>query len=436
MPKNTKKTKGFRFKPFSRKQNKLLHWWRKDAPSSKYDIIIIDGAIRSGKTIACICSFLTWSQENFDGQNFILAGKTIGSLKRNVIGPMLQILTAWGWKYDYVRSGEIYLEIRSNKYYLYGASTEAAQDTLQGLTAAGALADEAALFPRNFIDQMIGRCSVDGAKIFMNCNPGPPSHYLLTDFIRQAEEKMIYHLHFTMDDNLSLSPKKKAFYRRMYTGVFFKRYILGEWAATDGLVYQQFADQKAQYIIDAPAPSEIMYAVIGLDFGGTKSAHSITLTGFTRNFQKVIVLDEYYHDNKKDGRMSPKQLEDAFVDFVRRALMKYRVYEAYCDSAEQTLIEGLTVAALHARLPVEIRNAQKRPINDRIAFYNSMIAQDRFRVVRHCKAHIRALEEAVYDDSQAVKDVRLDNGTTNIDSLDSMEYSTESVQDDILYFGR
>ena len=134
--------------------------------------------------------------------------------------------------------------------------------------------------------------------------------------------------------------------------------------------------------------------------------------------------------------MSPKQLEDAFVDFVRRALMKYRVYEAYCDSAEQTLIEGLTVAALHARLPVEIRNAQKRPINDRIAFYNSMIAQDRFRVVRHCKAHIRALEEAVYDDSQAVKDVRLDNGTTNIDSLDSMEYSTESVQDDILYFGR
>lgn len=428
------KNKPFEFKPFSPKQKQLIHWWRNGSPHRDCDIVIADGAIRSGKTIACACSFLTWSQECFEGQNFILAGKTMGSLKKNVVRPMQQILEAWGWPYDYVRSGESYITIGSNTYYLYGANNEAAQDALQGLTAAGAYADEAALFPRNFVEQMIGRCSVEAAKVYMNCNPAAPSHYLNTEYIKQAKEKQIYHLHFTMDDNLSLSPKTKAKYRRMFTGVFYKRFILGEWAATDGLIYQQFADDKERYLIDTP-PDNIMYAVIGLDFGGSKSAHAMTLTGFTAGFKQVIVLDEYYHNNLKSGRLSPKQLEEAFVDFVRRAKSKYKVYEAYCDSAEQTLIEGLTVAAIRAHLGIEVQNAVKGPINDRIAFYNSLMAQDRFKIVRSCTAHIKALEEAVYDDSKPVKDVRLDDGTTDIDSLDSMEYSTETVHDDILYLG-
>ncbi|MDO4174544.1 MAG: PBSX family phage terminase large subunit [Eubacteriales bacterium] len=430
----TKKSKAFEFKPFSPKQRQLIHWWRDKCPHSDCDMIIADGAIRSGKTIACICSFLIWSLEVFDGQNFILAGKTIGSLKKNVIGPMLQVLTAWGIPYHYVRSGENYIEIGANTYYLYDANNEASQDRLQGLTAAGAYADEAALFSRNFIEQMIGRCSVEGSKVYMNCNPAAPSHYLNVDYIKRAKEMHIYHLHFTMDDNLTLSPKTKDKYRRMFTGVFYKRFILGEWAATDGLIYQQFADEKERYLIDVP-PDDIMYTVIGLDFGGSKSAHAITLTGFTAGFKRVVILDEYYHNNVKDGRLSPTQLEAAFVDFVRRAKSKYKVYEAFCDSAEQTLIEGLTVAAIRARLGIEVQNAVKGPINDRIAFYNSLIAQDRFKVMRHCTAHIKALEEAVYDDSKPVKDIRLDDGTTDIDSLDSMEYSTETVQEDILYLG-
>lgn len=429
-----RKSKGFAFKPFSPKQQRLIHWWREGSPHAGCDILLADGSIRSGKTVACICSFLSWSMECFSGQNFILAGKTIGSLKKNVIGPMQQILSAWGIPYHYVRSGENYIEIGTNTYYLYDAHNESSQDKLQGLTAAGALADEVALFPQNFIDQMIGRCSVEGAKIFMNCNPESPAHYVKTELIDKADEKGIYHLHFTMDDNLALSPRTKEKFRRTFTGVFYRRFIRGEWAATDGLVYQQFADEKERFLLNE-APPDIRYAVIGVDFGGTRSAHSFTLTGFTEGFQQVVILDEYYHSNKK-GRLSPKQVEDAFVDFVRRAKARYRVYEAFCDNAEQTLIEGLTVAASRAHLGIDVRNAAKRPINDRIAFYNSMIAQDRFRVLRHCKAHIKALEEAVYDPDEPVKDIRLDDGTTNIDSLDSMEYSTESVQDDILYLGR
>lgn len=172
-----------------------------------------------------------------------------------------------------------------------------------------------------------------------------------------------------------------------------------------------------------------MYAVIGVDFGGTKSAHSFTLTGFTKGYKQVVVLDEYYC--KK--RINPKQLQNDFIDFVKRAQAKYKVYEVYCDSAEQTLIAGLETACVQNGVSIEIKNAIKGPINDRIAFYNSLIAQNRWKVMKHCKHIIEAFEQAVYDDKKKNQDIRLDDGLMNVDSLDSTEYSTESVQNDILY---
>lgn len=432
MPKN--QTKQFQFLPFSEKQRRLMYWYMDGSPYANCDMVIADGAIRSGKTIAMICGFFRWSLEEFHGETFILAGKTIGALKRNVIGPARQILEAWGLGYTYVSSGdEARLEVGENVYYMYDAHNERSQDRLQGLTAAGALADEVALFPRSFVEQMIGRCSVDGARIWFNCNPESPSHYVKTELIDKAAEKKIYHLHFLMDDNLTLSPKTRERYARMFAGVFYRRFIRGEWAMTDGLVYPQFADDPEAFLIDAVPP--IQYAVIGVDFGGTGSAHSFTLTGFTPGMRDVVLLDEYYHDNKKDGILSPSELDSQFAEFVRRAKMRYRVYEAFCDSAEQTLIQGFRIVAARSGLGIDVRNARKGPINDRIAFYNSLMAQGRFKVMRHCKASIGALVGAVYDSKKPVEDVRLDDGTTNIDSLDSLEYSTESVQDSILYLG-
>lgn len=444
MPKKQKRPAKFDFKPFSEQQRRLIHWWRTMVRASENNYVVADGSIRSGKTIACIIGFLTWSQEMFTGQSFILAGKTMGALKKNVVRPMLQMLEAWGWPYTYVRSGtDARIEIGTNTYYLYGANTEAAQDALQGLTAAGAYLDEAALFPKSFVDQAIGRCSVDGWKFWMNCNPEGPHHFICEEYLDPGavKKKKVYHLHFTMEDNLSLSPKRKAEYKDAWPhgSVFYKRFILGKWVAAEGLIYQQFADHVEDYLV---SPSwfaekdergrlkhEITYAVIGVDFGGTKSAHSFTLTGFTKGFKQVVALDEYYC--KK--RLNPKQLQDDFVDFVRRAQSRYKVYEAYCDSAEQTLIAGLETAVLAAHVAIDIRNAVKGPINDRIAFYNSLIAQGRWKVMKHCGHIIGAFESAVYDDKKKNMDVRLDDGLMNVDSLDSTEYSTESVQEDILY---
>lgn len=434
MAKKKKKPAKFNFKPFSMQQKRLMHWWRPGLVSANNDFVVADGAIRSGKTIACIIGFLTWSQEMFSGESFILAGKTMGALKKNVIRPMLQILEAWGWPYAYIRSGtDARIEVGSNVYYLYGANTEAAQDALQGLTAAGAYLDEAALFPKSFVDQAIGRCSVEGAKIWMNCNPAGPHHYIREEYLLQTEKKHVYHLHFAMTDNLTLSRKVLERYKRAWPhgSVFYKRFILGKWVAADGLIYQQFADNVKNYLVTDKwlEKNEILYAVIGVDFGGTKSAHSFTLTGFTRNYRQVVVLDEYYCRK----RINPKQLETAFIDFVKRAQAKYKVYEAYCDSAEQTLISGLEMACIQAKVRIDIKNAIKGPINDRISFYNSLIAQNRWKVMSHCNHIIAAFEEAVYDDTKKNMDVRLDDGEMNVDSLDSTEYSTESVQEDILY---
>lgn len=433
-----KKTKKFRFEPFSAKQKRLMYWWAEGSPHRDCSMVIADGAIRSGKTIAMICGFFNWSLHCFSGETFILAGKTVGALKRNVINPALQILTAWGLPYHYVSSGDgVRLEVGGNTYYLYDANNERSQDRLQGLTAAGALADEAALFPQSFIEQMIGRCSIEGARLWLNCNPEHPAHFVKAELLDKAVEKKIYHLHFLMQDNPSLSEQTKQMFERTFRGVFYRRFIKGEWAVASGAVYPQFADEPEGYVITQIPP--IRYAVIGVDFGGTKSAHSFSLVGFTAGFTQVILLDEFYHENKAEKGekiYSPADLEKAFVDFCRRARKQYRVYEVRCDSAEQTLIAGLRNAAARAGLGMDIKNAIKGSINDRIAFFNSLIAQRRFFLHSGCKNTIRALRDAVYDSKQKTADVRLDDGTSNIDSLDSMEYAVEPLMNDILYLRR
>lgn len=300
-----KQIKGFKFQPFSLKQKKLLFWHEKGSPHEDKDIVIADGAIRSGKTIACICSFIRWSLKRYKGENFILAGKTIGSLKKNLIGPLQQILSAWGLKYEYNRS-ENYILIGDNTYYMYDANNEKSQDRLQGLTAAGALADEVALFPKNFVDQMIGRCSVDGAKIFMNCNPAGPYHFIKTEFIDKFKEKEILYLHFTMDDNLSLAEKVKERFRRMFSGVFYKRYILGLWVQAEGLVYDMFEEIKHKVKTVLRAYKEFY---VSCDYG-TQNATVFLLWG--KFGEKWYLVDEYYYSGRDNGKQ--KTDEEYYLD--------------------------------------------------------------------------------------------------------------------------
>ncbi len=359
------KPKAFKFKPFSTKQRKLLYWWEKGSPYKDYDIVIADGAIRSGKTIAMICSFLLWSQKHFQGEDFIIAGKSIGALKRNVIKPMQQILTAWGWQYQYNRS-ENYLVIGSNTYYLFGANNEASQDVLQGLTAAGALADEVALFPQSFVDQMIGRCSADGAKIFMNCNPRGPYHFLKVEYIDKAVEKRIYYLHFTMDDNLSLSERVKERFRRMFSGVFFKRYILGLWVMAEGIIYDMF-DENKHKVPTIERPYNQYY--VSVDYG-TQNPTTFGLWGKYKG--KWYKVKEYYYSGRDEAKQkTDEEFYQDLEEFIGDINVKAVIVDPSAASFIATIRKHGKYKVIHAINDVldGIRNVATA-LNEELIFYN------------------------------------------------------------------
>ena len=254
----------FKFKPFSKKQKQVLTWWCATSPVKDYDGIIADGAIRSGKTVCMSLSYVMWAMETFNGQNFAMCGKTIGSFRRNVLFWLKLMLKARGYGVVDHRADNLIVITRgktTNNFYIFGGRDESSQDLIQGITLAGVFFDEVALMPESFVNQATGRCSVDGSKFWFNCNPSGPYHWFKVNWIdravgyigkeRAAElrakgepVKNILYVHFVMDDNLSLSEEIKERYRNTYRGVFYKRYILGLWAMAEGVIYDMFDNEK------------------------------------------------------------------------------------------------------------------------------------------------------------------------------------------------
>lgn len=285
----------FDLQPFSLKQQKVVSWWVPGSPVAAQDMIIAEGAIRSGKTISMIDSFITWSLEMHRGQNFIMAGKSMGALKRNVLNPMFAILASKGIAYRYNRS-ENFIKIGSNTYYCFGANNESSQDVLQGLTAAGAFADEVALMPKSFVDQMLGRCSVEGRRYFMNCNPAGPYHWFKEEFIDKAKAIKAYVLHFDMDDNLTLSESVKDGFKRMFSGVFYKRYILGLWVQAEGVIFDMFSREK--HMVPTVDRRYKEYYV-SVDYG-TKNPTAFGLWGLAGDTWYKV--KEYHYDGRKEQK--------------------------------------------------------------------------------------------------------------------------------------
>lgn len=423
----------FRFRPFSKKQRKVLNWWCRSSPVRDYNGIIADGAIRSGKSVAMSLSFVIWAMSEFEACNFAMCGKTIGSFRRNVLFWLKLMLRSRGYSVSEQRTENLVIVRRrnvENYFYVFGGKDERSQDLIQGITLAGVFFDEVALMPESFVNQATGRCSVDGSKFWFNCNPGSPAHWFKTGWIDKRQDKRLLYLHFTMDDNLSLSEAVKGRYRGMYTGVFFKRYILGEWKSADGVIYRQFADEPERFILD-DVPQDIFIGTMGLDFGGNGSAHAGCLVGITRGYRSIVILDEYYRKEVID----PGTLTDDVCGFVQRSQAQVRATSIWCDSAETTLIKGIRIEVFARHIPVEVRNARKGEIIDRIRLCDMLMSQGRFFILRRCKHTIAALSEAVWDSKSPTRDRRLDDGSTNIDSLDALEYALEPHANRLIEFG-
>jgi PBSX family phage terminase large subunit len=403
---------GFQWKPFSDKQIQLLTWWMPDvSPFEDYNGVIAEGSIRSGKTIAMIDSFLMWSLSNFSGQNFILGGKTIGALKRNVLNPMFQILTSKGIPYRYIRSDDPRIEIGSNIYYIFGGDNERSQDKVQGLTAAGAYLDEVALMPRSFVDQVMGRCSVEGAKYFFNCNPGHPKHWLKTEYIDKAEEKKFLVLHFTMDDNLALSDSTKERLKSMFSGVFYLRNIEGLWVIAEGLVYEDFKEDvhkvSKKEIDDMLRRGDFHTFIGGVDWGYTSPMVGLVI-GITRD-KKAYIIDEFYKT-----KQTTEQLGEWFLQKEQELGKKMRAI--FCDSAEPDRIMILKKMRLRA---VPANKELNAGLNTCMTMFRNM----QLFVSETCVNTINELMTYRYpeaDDPKAKKDEPLDEDNH---AMDSMRYA-------------
>ena len=282
---------------FSPKQRRVLTWWMPGGPDAGKDAIVCDGAVRSGKTMAMGLSFLLWAMLCFQNQRFGLCGKTIASLRRNVLSELLPRLTELGMVWQEKKSENLLtvrFQGRENQFYLFGGRDESSAALIQGITFAGVLLDEAALMPRSFVDQACARCSVAGSRLWFNCNPAGPNHWFYKTWIVEAEKRNCLRLHFTMEDNPSLTHAIRERYQRMYTGVFFQRYILGQWVQAEGRVYDFFTQEMV-----GTAPEHCDKWYISCDYG-TVNPMSMGLWG--RSGGVWYRVKEFYFDSRVQMR--------------------------------------------------------------------------------------------------------------------------------------
>lgn len=380
----------FKFHPFSRKQKKVLTWWCPDSPVKDKDGIIADGAIRSGKTVSMSLSFVMWAMASFSGQNFAMCGKTIGSFRRNVLFWLKLMLRSRGYSITDHRADNLLMVRKKgveNYFYIFGGKDERSQDLIQGITLAGVFFDEVALMPESFVNQATGRCSVKGSKFWFNCNPDGPYHWFKVNWIDKAKEKGLLYLHFTMDDNLSLAEEIKARYRSMYTGVFFKRYILGLWAVAEGIIYDMFDEEKhVRDIFDFRTILISGGRYVSCDYG-TQNATVFLLWNKGRD-GKWYCTREYYYSGRDKGR---QKTDSEYADDLK-------------DWLEGTPIKAIIVDPSAASFIAELRKRgykvlkAKNDVLDGIRLVGTLLNLEQLVFASSCKETIKEFASYIWDD--------------------------------------
>lgn len=282
---------------FSPKQRTVLTWWVPGSPHAGREVIVCDGAVRSGKTLAMGLGFFLWAMSCFHGKKFGVCGKTIASLRRNVLSEILPRLTELGARWQEKRSENLVtvsFRGRENQFYIFGGRDESSASLIQGITFAGVLLDEVALMPRSFVEQACARCSVAGSRIWFNCNPAGPNHWFYKTWIQEAAKRNCLRLHFTMEDNPSLTQQIRQRYQRLYTGVFYKRFVLGQWVQAEGRVYDFFTEEMT-----GVPPENCDKWYISCDYG-TVNPMSMGLWGRCRGVWYRV--KEFYFDSRAQMR--------------------------------------------------------------------------------------------------------------------------------------
>ena len=394
---------------FSPKQRQVLTWWMPGSPQCQKEAIFCDGSVRSGKTLAMGLSFFLWASVCFDGKQFGICGKTIASLRRNVLAEILPKLEKLGATWKEKRSENL-LVLRllghENRFYIFGGRDESSASLIQGITFAGILLDEAALMPKSFVEQACARCSVEGSRLWFNCNPAGPGHWLYRTWVQEADKHNCLRLHFTMEDNPSLTQQIRQRYQNLYTGVFYRRYILGEWVQAEGRVYDFFTPEMAG---KAPECCDRWY--ISCDYG-TVNPMSMGLWG--RHGDRWYRVKEFYFDSRRQQR----QMTDAeYADALQNLAGDRTITAVIVDPSAASFLEALR------RRGWRVQKAKNDVIGG-IRLTADLLKNGKLVICEDCQDCLREMEEYVWDLSGGSKDrVRKEHDH----AMDDMRYFAATV---------
>ena len=394
---------------FSEKQKQVLRWWVPGNPYEEKETLICDGAVRSGKTLAMGLSFFLWAQVCFDGQKFGVCGKTIISLRRNVLSEVRPRLEELGAVWKEKRSENLVTVSflgHENQFFAFGGRDESSAALIQGVTLAGVLLDEAALMPRSFVEQACARCSVAGSRLWFNCNPAGPEHWFYKSWILEAERRKALHLHFTMEDNPSLTEEIRERYRRLYTGVFYQRYVLGEWVQAEGRVYDFFTPDL---VGTAPGNCDKWY--ISCDYG-TVNPTSMGLWG--RKNGVWYRVKEFYFSSREAGH----QMTDAeYADALETLADGREITAVIVDPSAASFLEVLR------RRGWKVRKAENDVLGG-IRLTADCLKKGKIVICEGCDSLLREMELYVWDLRSGTGDrVRKEHDH----AMDDMRYFVSTV---------
>ena len=375
---------------FSAKQRRALTWWRPGSPDRERQAIICDGAVRSGKTLCTGLSFFCWAMSTFQGCNFALCGRTIRSVQRNLLSELFPLLKRMGFQYIHRRSEnliQVRLGGRSNRFYLFGGKDESSAALIQGMTLAGALLDEVALMPRSFVEQAMARCSLPGSRLWFSCNPESPAHWFYQEWVSRAEERNALRLSFTMDDNPGLSPQVRARYREMFQGTFYRRFVLGEWVAAEGRVYDFFDESFVQ---KAPR-GEMEQWYISCDYG-TVNPTSMGLWGLQGGVWYRVA--EYYYDARARRR---QKTDEEYADELSRLAGDRKIRAVIADPSAASFCETLQ------RRGWRVRKADNRVLSG-IRLTARLLKSGKLVICQGCRDAIREFGLYCWDEDTGGQD--------------------------------
>lgn len=426
----------------SKKQNEYIvnatHRWN-----------IKSGAVRSGKSYvdtAFVIPFRIRERAGKPGLNVIL-GVSKSSIERNVLSPMREIYTD---KLIGTINNRNIARICGEDVYCLGAEKVSQVAKIQGASIKYCYGDEIAKWNKEVFQMLKSRLDKPYSCFDGACNPENPTHWL-KEFLDNVELD-IYLQRYTIFDNPYLPEEFVEQLCKEYEGtIYYDRLILGLWKRAEGAIYKRFADNPESFrcqIVDEPAPDkeykqfrkeDITSIEIGLDFGGNQSGHSFVARGYTDDYRDVIALrSKRIMAKDEDEDIDSNMLDAMFCEFVQEVIDKYAVvvkrgeYVEYCnvetvyyDNAETVLGNSIR-NAVEKQFPwISVRKAKKEIINDRIRCTVKLMGAGRFFITDDCGSLKTALSDAVWNKEIIGKDERLDDGSTDIDSLDAFEYTIE-----------